>query len=124
MGQREQILEMQDLPLTEVKIKEWGTTVYVRGMSAAERDKFESDMFDVTGKDVKVKRDNLRAKLVALCVCDLDGNRLFKDEDIPALGKKNARAVDKLFTIAQKLSGIGANDVEEMVKNSESVPQD
>lgn len=124
MGLREQILECQDLGLEKVHVKQWKMDVYVRGLTAAERDKFESDMFSMQGKDVKMNRENLRAKLVVLTVCDEGGNRIFKDDDLVALGKKSGAALDKLFTIAQKLSGIGATDVEEMVKNSESVPQD
>ena len=119
MDMREQILGCEDLPLEKVNIKQWKMDVYVRGLSAAERDQFETEMFDVVGKDVKMNRKNLRARLVVLTVCDEKGNRIFKDEDLAALGKKSGAALDKLFTLAQKLSGIGAADVEEMVSNLE-----
>jgi len=44
--------------------------------------------------------------------------QLFTVADIDALGQKSAKALDRIFEIAQRLSKIGANDVEEMAKNS------
>jgi hypothetical protein len=113
---KEDILNSPDLPTEEVYVKEWKTAILVRGMTSEERDKWESTTF----KDGKVQFDNLRAKLVSLCVIDKEGTRLFTDTDIPKLGKKNAKAINKLFIVAQKLSGIGQEDLDELIKNSET----
>jgi hypothetical protein len=60
---------------------------------------------------------NIRAKLVALTVVDEDGNRIFSDEDAEALGKKSAAALDRIFAVAQRLSGLRPEDVEELAGN-------
>lgn len=111
---RDSILEVPDLPTEKVEIPEWGTALFVRGMTAEERDKFEGVLF----KDGKRDFSNLRSKLVVLTVVDEFGKRVFKDEDADLLGKKNSTAITKLFTVAQKLSGIGTSDIEALSKNS------
>ena len=113
MNLREQILETNDLPLEAVEVHEWKTTVYMRGMNASERDHWEMSIYENKG----IKMDNIRARLVVLTLCDESGNRLFNDEEVEKLGKKNAKVINKLFEIAQRLSGIGQKDVEELGKN-------
>jgi hypothetical protein len=54
-----------------------------------------------------------------LTIVDEEGNRLFSDADVKLLGQKSAAALDKLFEVAQKLSGLKDEDVEELAKNSE-----
>jgi hypothetical protein len=47
-----------------------------------------------------------------LTVCDASGERLFADSDIALLGRKSARALDRVFSVAQRLNGIGAEQVD------------
>lgn len=118
---RDEILKTPDLPREEVEVPEWGGTVYVRSLTAEEKDQFEMIFLGEEGK-AKSRKDalrNIRARLVALTSCDEGGNRLFTEEDIPALGKKNARAIDRIFTVAQKLCGMRNEDVKELAKNSD-----
>lgn len=117
---REAILKAQDLPRELVHVPEWGGEVYVRAMTGTERDAFEASMV-VEGKNglkgAHMKLENLRAKLAALTVCDADGQRLFSDKDVEALGQKSAAGLDRVFSVAQRLSGISQKDVEELTKN-------
>ena len=113
MGLKEKILESVDLPLEKIEVPEWGTTVYLRGMTSAERDAWEMSIYESKG----IKMDNIRARLVSLALCDENGDRLFSDGEAEKLGKKNAKVITKLFEIAQRLSGIGQKDVEELSKN-------
>lgn len=117
---REAILKAQDLSYQDVSVREWGGKVRVKSLTASERDQFEDSILGAKAKDGtrEVETKNLRAKLVAMSVVDKDGNRLFTHEDITALGAKNSAAIDRLFGIAQKLSGIGQKDIEELTKNS------
>jgi len=114
---REEILQINDLPTEDVYIEQWGAWVRVRGLTAAERDKFEQSIIERKGKSTQMNLQNIRAKLVALCVVDENGNRIFTDADVEALGKKSAQALDKIFSVAQKLSGLTPEDVEEMLGN-------
>ena len=63
-----------------------------------------------------MKRDNIRAKLVARCIVNEAGTREFSDSDITALGNKSASALDLIFGVAMRLSGIGDNDVDKMAQ--------
>jgi hypothetical protein len=48
---------------------------------------------------------------------DEEGNRLFTVDDVAALKKKSGLATVKVFRVAKKLNGLGADDSEEMEKN-------
>ena len=114
---RDAILQAKDLPSEDVEVKDWGGTVRVRALTGAERDAFEQSIVEQRGKNTRMNLQNMRAKLVALTVVDEDGNRLFTDADAAALGKKSAAALTKVFEVAQRLSGLRAEDVEELSGN-------
>jgi len=115
---RDDIMAINDLPCEDVLIPEWGNRyVRVRGLTGAERDQFEQSIVEARGKDTRVNLRNIRAKLVALCVVDEEGKRLFKDEDAELLGRKSAVALNRIFEVAQRLSGLRPEDVEELAGN-------
>jgi len=114
MLDKKTILDSKDLPTEVVDVPEWGGSVTIRTLSGTERDRFEQSLL----KGRKVDMDNMRAKLCALCMVDEKGKRLFNDLEAQQLGLKSAKALDKVFTVAQKLNGMGADDIEDMVKNS------
>src|SRR5690554_443064 len=114
---RDDILNAQDLPTERVAVPEWDGEVIVRGLTGAERDAFEQSIVETRGKNTRMNLRNIRAKLVALTVVDEDGNRIFSDEDAEALGKKSAAALDRIFAVAQRLSGLRPEDVEELAGN-------
>ena len=111
MLSKDQILNANDVKLEEVNIPEWNGSVYVRVMSAGERDSFEIQATKPNGKQ------NLRARLAVLTVCDKDGNRIFEESDIPALAKKSASALDAIFRVAIHLNAMTDADIEELEKN-------
>lgn len=114
---RDAIMGASDIESEDVYVPQWGGTVRVQGLTAADRDAFEQSMIEGRGKNQRMNLVNFRARLVALTVVDGDGKRLFTDEDVKALGAKSAGALDTIFTVAQKLSGLGDDDVEELTAN-------
>lgn len=104
---KEAILAADDLPREKVNVPEWGGEVLVRTMSGTDRDAFESSLLEQDGR-----MENVRARLVALTLCDSQGYRLFDDSEIAALGRKSARALDRVFSVAQRLNGIGVDQVD------------
>jgi len=120
---REEILGKDDLPKREVDVPEWGGKVFVRTMTGAERDKFETVITKFSAA-LKGKGDysdlNIRAKLVSLTLCDEHGKRLFSDADVVELSGKSAAALDRLSEIAQELNKMSDKDIEDLEKNSES----
>ncbi len=118
---RDQILTAVDQKVEPVEVPEWGGTVLVRGLTGAERDGYEAEMVSRRGKKVEFNLQNARAKLCARSIVDEHGVRLFNDdEDMLALGKKNAAALERVFEVARRLSGLTEDDVEELTKNSGS----
>jgi len=120
---REQILQANDIEKELVKVPEWGKAaeVYVKGMTGAERDKFEGSMIQTRAKSQEINMSNIRAKLASLTICDEKGKRLFSENDVQALSQKSAAALQRVFEVAQKLSGITDADVEEL---TEEIKQD
>lgn len=117
---RDDILSCEDLPRERVHVPEWGGDVEVRGLTGAERDAFEQTVVETRGKNTRVNLRNIRARLVALTVVDERGNRLFADGDVEALGRKSASALNRVFEVAQRLSGLRQEDVDELAGNSSS----
>lgn len=113
------ILAQDDLKYEDVQIPEWGGAwVRVRSLNASERDHFEASTVVRNGKKVSTNLENIRARLCLLCLVDEDGNRLFDEGDTFPLGGKSAAALDRIFTVAQKLNGLRDEDVEELAGNS------
>ena len=114
---RDAILRADDTQYEVVDVPEWGGSVRIKGMTAYERDRFEDSIVEQKGGDVRVNHINMRAKLLTMCIVDEDGNRIFNPDDIKALGKKSARAINRCMEVAQRLNGISEEDVAELTEN-------
>lgn len=115
---REAILDCSDLETEKVEIPQWGGYVFVRSLTGKERDDFESSCVEIKGKRRETNLSNIRAKLVSLTTVDSEGKRLFSESDVAELGSKNAGALDAIFSVAQRLSGLSEKDVNDLAKNS------
>ena len=116
---RAEILAQDDLKYEDVEVPEWGgAMVRVRSLNASERDRFEASTVQRNGKKVTTNLENIRARLVLLCLVDEKGERLFDEGDTYPLGGKSAAALDRIFTVAQRLNGLRDEDVDELAKNS------
>lgn len=113
---KEAILASDDLPKETVAVPEWGGDVIVRSMTGSERDSFEQAVYG--GKTANLK--NVRARLCALTMVDDNGERLFpsaESADLDALGKKSAKALDRVFAAAKDLNGLSEKDVDDLAGN-------
>lgn len=116
------ILEAQDIEQEVVAVPEWGGDVLVRGLSGAARDKYESGILtkDKKGRVKGTDLADMRAKMVALSVVDeKSGQLLFSARDVQALSGKSASALNRVFEVAQRLSGLTDDDMDELAKNSD-----
>jgi len=111
------ILKMKDVFTEEVDVPEWNGTVLVRGLTGKQRDNFEAGLLERRGRRMIPNTANIRAKLVAWSVVDDDGSRMFTDAEAEELGDKSASAMDRIYTVAAKLSGLTEEDVEELAEN-------
>ena len=118
---RAQILETQDLGREVVPVPEWGGSVLMRGLTGRERDAFEASIVRMQGgapgAGMERSLQNIRARLVAMAAIDETGARLFEDRDVRALGEKSAAALDRLFDVARRLSGMTEADVQAIAED-------
>jgi len=115
----EQILSANDEVVQPVEVPEWGGRVWVRGLTGAERDLFENSILEGRGRNRQINLQNFRAKLVVAAAIKSEHNKspLFDDPThVHRLGTKSARALQRVFDMAQELAGLNEQDVEQMTK--------
>ena len=117
MLDKKAILASDDLPREKVTVPPWDGDVFVRTLTGTERDDFEQSCVNQKSKNKDLNLKNIRARLCVLTMCDDKGTRLFDARDIDALGKKSASALDIVFSVAQRLNGLGNQDVEDLAGN-------
>lgn len=118
------------MELVQVPELEAGAAVWVRGLTGTERDEWELGIYELVDREAErlkaagAKPDpwylsrNLRARLAVRTVCGPDGTLLFKPEDAEELGRQPSPALDRIFTVAKRLSRIEQSDVDELVGKS------
>ena len=85
------ILAAKDTKLKgPVAVPEWGGDVYFRTISGLERDQFE-DAYS------EQKMKAFRARFLVLTISDENGERLFGDNEVEALGQKSSVVINRLF---------------------------
>ncbi len=113
---RATILAAPDVQTEELHVPEWGGWLRVRGLTGKERDAFETSITVGRGKNQEINTRNARAKLVVRCVVDDQGNKVSSETDVNALGEKSAAALQRVFDLCRKLSGLSEEDVEELTE--------
>ena len=120
---REAILAATSLPTEEADVPEWGGTVLVRGLDGQGRDEFETSTTVLRGNKAVRDTRNIRAKLVIRCAVDPESREpLFAPEDVDALGKLSGVALNRVWEVAARLSGLSDEDVEELEGKSSPPP--
>lgn len=113
---KQEILGASDMKTEVVAVPEWGGDVLVGTMTGAAKDAYECSLLDFKDGQANQNLENLRAKLIAATLVDENGNNLFTDKDVKALGKKSAAALDRVFEVAQRLNAVTQQDIEELAK--------
>ncbi len=123
---KNEILEADDLGREKVEVPEWGGHLWVRALSGDEREGFEASMMVVNKKgDRELRIKNMRSGLVARAACTTKGTRVFAESDIPALSQKSAAALERVYVVAARLSGLTPEDEEKLVQDfSEAAAED
>jgi hypothetical protein len=114
---RDAILAAATLRTEEVDVAEWGGVVLVRELRGRERDEWEASLAVQRGRAMVPDVANMRAKLVARCIVNGDLEPVFSQQDVAALGELSAAALDRVFEVASRLSGLSEADLEEMTGN-------
>lgn len=127
---RKALLKKDDLKIEKVDLGR-GEFVYVKQMSAREKDQFEMSLmkpiYDSNGNLLRMEQtlEDFRAKLAVNTICDEKGNLILLPEDYALLSENiSAAKLEKIVAVAQRLNRITEKDKEELVKNSEPGPID
>jgi hypothetical protein len=120
IGTREELraalLQSRELPIEKVYVPELDLTYGVRVMTGIERDAFESEVYAMRDK----RTENLRARLVVRCVCDMEGKLLFEPSEATPIGMNSWIALDRLASVAQRLNMMSDAAMEDL--KGKSVP--
>ena len=126
------VANADDLNFEDVMVPEWAkgkrAKLRVKSLTGTERDRFESSILTADGKGNRVvTTEQMRAKLVVMAVVHPPGTpkageRLWGDLDVNWISEKNAAALDRVFTAAQKLAGLSDDDVDELVAKLGEAP--
>lgn len=112
---RNAILAVDDIPTEMVEVPEWGVTLLLKGMNGKQRAAFLKSATDAQGN---VSFDRFYAELVIASAYDPEsGEQVFEAADRDALNEKSGRALERLASVATRLSGIGGGDLEEAKKD-------
>lgn len=123
----DQILDAEDISIEAVEVPEWGGTVYVRAMTAVQRERYLDSMRKVIGEGAKATVQTVfafgSAKLAVLTLCDQNGNLLFdrSPETVEKLGRKSAKAMERVVAASAKLNGLDDEEDKAKEKNDSAV---
>jgi hypothetical protein len=121
---KEQILAAQDLETETVDVPQWGGSVLVRSMTARERGQLMANIVDQQGGARKVKYAELQVRTCAASIVDAQGARMFDEADIAKLSRKSSGALQLVFDVAQRLSGMTDDQVKELTEDFAETPSD
>jgi hypothetical protein len=110
------ILAADDLPTREVDVPEWGGTVRIRAMTAAEREELEHELLG-SQRDGRIAPQFWREKHVAAFCIDGEGKRIFTDADAKKLAAKSGAALDRVFMAINSLNAAQPDAIEAAAKN-------
>lgn len=125
---RDAILRPATLKTEEVRVPEWADpdtgadVVLVRELNGRERDEWEASLATQRGGKMIPDVRNVRAKLVARSVVGEDGQPVFAPEDVDRLGELSGAALDRVFEVASRLSGLSQQDLDDLGKLSPDGP--
>jgi len=94
------------LSFREKTIKLGDDEYLVKEMNAELAEKYESSLYKIVGNDVKYDASKAKTKMVLYTLHDLDGKRVFNDNDYGLIKQLPAHVVDQIFQTASNLNGV------------------
>jgi hypothetical protein len=117
---RDEILAAEDRPTESVKVSEWGGTVDVRALSAA-----DAQQLFASGRGKGDEPDEaFMVQLVCRSIVGNSGEPLFTLDDIEKLRGKSYVALRRVFARATNLNGFGEDAIKELEGNSGATQDD
>ena len=116
---RADIVAVPDLASEEVDVPEWGGKVLVQEMPGTLRSKYQASIVTFADDGTStLNLDGAIVRLVAYSIVDPETRELyFGNGDAEVLGAKSGAALDRVFSVAQRLNSLGDAHVEETAGN-------
>ncbi len=108
---RDAILAVEDTVYATISVPEWGGEVRVRSLSGADR----ATLISTYNEEAHVGKFDLF--ILALCIVDEAGNRMFTVKDVDALAKKSSTALIRVTEEAKRISGLSVSSESAAEKN-------
>lgn len=112
------LLAIPDRIVEELHVPEWSAWVRVASWDGATRWR----IIQLWPREGGRADNNLLALVASVSLVNEAGARLFTDADVAALALKNARALDRIFTVALRLNGLSEGAVDALGKDSAPSP--
>ena len=124
---RDQILQSPGLRPVAVPCPEWGAgvVIHVHPLSADQRDALEEESTELAAEAdfaPGAGRKRLHARAVVRAARDAEGKPVFRLEDVEALAAKDARVLDRLYRVVDRLSAVSEEEVMGLLGKSAATP--
>jgi hypothetical protein len=126
---RDQILASKGLGPVAVPCPEWGEgiVVHVHPLTGDQRDALEEESTELAAQAEYAPgagRRRLHARAVVRAARDAEGKPIFCLEDVEALASKDARVLDRLYRVVDRLSAVSEEEVVGLLGKSAAAPGD
>ncbi len=121
---RAQIDAVDDQIVHRVKIDGWRGEGILQGLNGDGLYEFERILELNKGSDARANQEDARVRLIAMCLVDEDGNRLYSDSpaDLAALRKKSGKVLQQLYGACMDINGYTKHDLEAMTAPNPFAP--
>lgn len=109
---KQDILAVNDRKPQTIDVPEWGGQVIVMPMSGKDRLTFEL----MVSSEKQLTSIGVYSQILVRCLVNDNGIRLFNDDEIDLISQKNAAVLTRLAPIAQRLSGLAPDDIDDAKK--------
>lgn len=120
---RDKIRECDDVDREVVDCPEWKCKIEMRSPTSAQTSELEQWASARAPKEDETpdpKRfEGMKEKYIIACAFNPDdGKQIFSEADIEWLKEKSGKVIERLWTVAQRLTGLAEDEAEALGKNS------
>jgi hypothetical protein len=124
---RDQILASRGIQPVAVPCPEWGegVVVHVHPLTADQRDALEEESTELAAQADYAPgagRKRLHARAVVRAARDAEGKPVFRLEDVETLAQRDARVLDRLYRVVDRLSAVSEEEVAALLGKSAGTP--
>ena len=122
LATRKQLIGLCQRRYVEVELPELDASVRIQSLSEKEKSDYETRLISKNGRGIlKDRLADATRRLIALCVVDANGDRLFDNTDLSIIAEMDSFVSSRIYEACQEHCGFNKQDIETAVKNSDRV---